>query len=59
MNAVRGLDLFAIPVSLTYKGKRFFDTLLGGFVSLILILVLSTYATMTLYNHLTSPQLFG
>ena len=55
LNKVRDQDLFAVPVSLTYKGKTKFNTLCGGCFSLVLILAFFTYAVVTLYDLLTDP----
>ena len=38
---VQDCDRFAVPVELSYKGKRAFSTRLGGCVSLLLILAIS------------------
>ena len=38
------LDVFAVPVSLTFKGKRGHSTAVGGFVSLISTICLITYS---------------
>ena len=37
-NAIKGIDFFAIPVQLTYKSQRKFDTVVGGCCSLLIIL---------------------
>ena len=59
LNAVRGLDLFAVPVSLTYKGNTKFNTLCGGCLSLVMILSLLTYAVMDLHFLMVHPVLTG
>ena len=41
--AVRMQDMFAVPVQVTYRGKRAFNTVLGGFLSIIIILGLVIY----------------
>ena len=55
LNNVRDQDLFAVPVSLTYKGKTKFNTLCGGCFSLVIILAFFTYAVVTLINLLKNP----
>ena len=55
LNLVRELDMFAMPVSLTYKGKRQFSTLLGGFCSLFLILVFMAYSAVTMHKLIVDP----
>ena len=57
LNAVRNLDLFAVPVSLTYKGRSKFSTLLGGCFSLIIILVFLVYAVWLLQDLIFNPIL--
>ena len=56
-NAVRNLDLFAVPVSLTYKGKTQFNTLCGGCFSLVIILMFVTYAGLSMHTLITKPVL--
>ena len=48
LNTVRNIDLFAVPVSLTYKGKKKFSTPCGGFFSLLIILAFLIYSGLTL-----------
>ena len=48
MNTVRGLDLFAVPVSLTYKGQKKFGTPCGGCFSIFIIICFMAYAGLTL-----------
>ena len=57
LNFVRDMDLFAVQVSLTYKGMKQFNTLLGGCCSLLLILVLATYSAVTLHDLIAHPVL--
>ena len=59
LNKVRQLDLFAVPVQLTYKGQKGFNTLLGGFTSLVLIVILLTYSVVTLYTLIVDPVLYS
>ena len=54
---IRNIDLFAVPVSLTYKGRKNFNTLAGGCFSVLLMLFFVSYGTWTLVNAITSPQL--
>ena len=54
---VRELDLFAVPVSLTYKGNERFGTLCGGCLSLFIILVFTTYAVVALWEQNFNPAL--
>ena len=56
LQAVRMLDLFAVPVSLTYKGQKAFNTILGGFCSLLLIIGFGTFITLDLHKVLTNPD---
>ena len=57
LGKVRGLDLFAVPVSLSYKGKTKFNTLCGGCFSLVFILSFLTYAGLTLRELIVDPVL--
>ena len=57
MNAVCNLDLFAVPVSLTYQGKTRFSTQCGGCFSLLLIIALLTYSSLLLYQLIVHPVL--
>ena len=38
LEAVRAQDLFGMPVQLTYKGKTAFNSICGGFISIVMIL---------------------
>ena len=53
--AVRGLDFFAVPVSLTYKGKKKFSTMVGGICSLVLILGFVAYSAVTMHTMIEDP----
>ena len=59
LNTVRNLDLFAVPVSLSYKGKTSFNTLSGGCLSLVIILTFITYAGLSLHHLIVHPVLWG
>ena len=59
LNKVRGRDLFAVPVSLTYKGKRRFNTLCGGCCSIFLLLSFTIYAVLDLFSLIVHPDLMG
>ena len=59
LNTVRNFDLFAVPVSLTYKGKKRFNTLCGGCFSLFLILCFFSYAGISLHQLIKNPELQG
>ena len=39
---MKAQDLFGIPVTLTYKGEDSFNTLVGGIISILLVLILTT-----------------
>ena len=56
-NLIRDFDLFAVPVSLTYKGKRFFGTLAGGCFSLLLIMLFLTDSIWRLHIMMVNPEL--
>ena len=59
LKKVRDLDMFAVPVSLTYQGKTKFGTLCGGFFSLFIILTFLAYAVITLQDLILNPVLKG
>ena len=54
---MRSLDLFAVHVQLSYKGRRAFSTAAGGCISLILVLSFLSYAAYTLHGNLMNPVL--
>ena len=41
--SVRRFDLFSQKIMFTYKGESSFSTFLGGFVSLIILMVVAAY----------------
>ena len=57
LNLIRDFDLFAVPVSLTYKGKKRFNTLLGGLCSLLLLISFLTYSALTFHHLIAHPVL--
>ena len=57
LNLIRDFDLFAVPVSLTYKGKKRINTLLGGLCSLLLLISFLTYSALTLHHLIVHPVL--
>lgn len=59
LNKVRKADIFAVPVRLTYKGEKSFNTIVGGCCSILLILGLLAYTIPTLHNLITNPVLSG
>ena len=54
---MRKLDLFAVQVQLSYKGERSFNTALGGFCSLLLVLCFLAYAAYELNDNLSNEVL--
>ena len=42
-SSVKEQDLFGVPVQLTYKGERTFNTAIGGCCSLLMIIFLVSY----------------
>ena len=53
-SAIKGQDLFGVPVQLTYKGQTAFNTVLGGCLSILLAVVFAVYfafAFKQLYLH--------
>ena len=49
---VRERDLFAIPVQLTYKGNKEFNTAIGGFCSISLWLAIAIYTAVVLKDQI-------
>ena len=56
---VKWADLFAIPVQLTFRGQRFFYTLFGGVVSIILMTLLAGISIYQLHSQLSNPQYYS
>ena len=59
MSTVRDMDMFAVPVSLSYKGKSHFNTLCGGCFTLVLVLTFLSYSVISLHDLITNPVLKG
>ena len=49
-------DMFGVQVQVTYKGKRAFNTVLGGLVSIFISLGLVVYFGTELHQQYTSPK---
>ena len=45
---VKGTDRFALPISLNFKGESSFKTIIGGTVSVVIIMVLLWYSALLL-----------
>ena len=58
-NTLKGCDQFGIPVQLTYKGQSSFQTILGGLVSLILVIVFAVGFFVQFYEALFKPAFFN
>ena len=56
--AIRRSDVFGAPVQLKYKGKKAFNTLFGGCLSLILIIGLIVYFAYMLHGEYYHPRFF-
>lgn len=56
-NAILSIDIFAQPVTLAFKGRRRFNTLAGGCLSLLIVLSFATYAAWSLNKMITKPVL--
>lgn len=54
-NALESFDLFAQPVTLTFKGKRSFGTLIGGCLSLVIVLAFAAYSAVYMKKLITEP----
>ena len=55
-NFVRRSDLFAIPVQLTYKGQRKFDTFLGGCCTILLVIAALTTLPLMILDGMYNPD---
>ena len=53
---IKSQDLFAVPVQLTYKGERAFNTFCGGCISVILIPILIAYSIFGFYDAYEHPN---
>ena len=55
-SALKSQDLFAVPVSLTYRGETHFTSVYGGCLSLIMIAGLIAYFLAEWIHLRTSPE---
>ena len=55
-NLVKQSDLFGLPVYLTYKGEKEFSTVLGGILSILLMLMFVGYSIDYIYKEFTDPS---
>ena len=53
---IRSRDMFAVPVSLTYRGERAFYTFCGGCISTLLILGLMVYFFIEFHREYVHPE---
>ena len=53
---MRGFDLFGLPVNLNYRGRMYFNTCMGGCVSLLTVIGILMYAAMALKSEIMEPQ---
>ena len=51
-------DLFTVPISLSYKGRKEFSTKCGGFVSLIIMIIFTFTASFKLFMYMSNPQFY-
>ena len=47
---LKNIDLYGEPINLSYKGNSKYNTHLGGFVSLLVIVILGLYGVFNLYR---------
>ena len=59
VQTIKDQDLFAIPVSLTYQGRRSFGTIYGGITSMCMVLTLCTYFAVSLHREYTFPDYYN
>ena len=55
---ITDLDLFGVPVMLTYRGKTSFNTMCGGVVSVLLMLFLVGLFVYELYMEYKYPSFY-
>ena len=53
---VRAYDAMAIPVGITYKGEREFNTFFGGCITIIIALYISIQLISMLVKNHTNPD---
>ena len=46
LNFIRNMDNYGVPVKLNFKGKDSYQTLPGGILSLILLLLMATFTAI-------------
>ena len=54
-NFIRGQDLFATPVQISYKGSRAFRTILGGMCSILFIAVVTIFFVVDVHELIVDP----
>ena len=54
-DAVRECDIFAIPITLTYKGDKEFTSIQGGIISIICSLTLVILGVTRLHDQYVNP----
>ena len=55
LNFIRGRDLFATPVQISYKGSRAFRTVLGGICSILFIAVVAIFFVVDVHKLIVDP----
>ena len=53
---IKNFDLFGIPVQLTYRGETKFNTVFGGCVSMMLVVVLGVGFVYQLHSLYYNPE---
>jgi len=54
--AVKSQDLFGVPVQLTYRGARSFSSVIGGCLSILMVLVFAVAFILMFHQIYTEPQ---
>ena len=55
-SALKNSDLFGIPVELTYRGETTFNTICGGFLSILMIIGFTIYFALELHSEYYEPR---
>lgn len=56
LQTIRDKDIFAVPVQLSYKGQKAFNTVAGGCISIITILAFMAVFVITLRDQIVNPD---
>ena len=55
-STIKSQDMFAVPVQLSYRGAKSFNTVCGGLASIFLVLFLIAYFAFEMHQAYTKPD---